>query len=253
MKAYEAISIILKEMAAMAKPGVKTIDINNYAEKRIVELGCTSANKGYKPEWAKKPYEWATCINVNSIIAHGKPGDYELRNGDIASFDLGIIKDGECADAALSVGIGEISNARRRLLYYAKQTIYEVLHLFTPGRETTDIARAIEYQVLSRGFMVNRRFAGHRIGKEMHMKPNIYNTLDDQQPHHGKLEAGQIYCIEPMITNGKDNLGLFIDSDGWVCVTADGKDSAFYEHMILVTENGPKILTDHFTYKRGEG
>lgn len=250
MRAYEIISIILKEMAAMARPGVKTIDIDVMAEGRIKELGAKSADKGYRPKFAKTPWQWVSCINTNSIIAHGKPGDYGLQNGDIVSFDLGIKKGKECADAALTVGVGEISNARSRLLYYAKQTVYEVIKYMVPGADTKDLASIIEYHASSRGYLVNRRFAGHRIGEQMHMKPNIYNT---QEPSHiyAKLKVGEIYCVEPMITAGKDNLGMMIDPGGWTCVTMDGKDSAFFEHMVEVTENGPKILTTHFEYKQG--
>ena len=246
MKAYEAISIILKEMAAMANPGVKTIDIDAYAERRIKELGAESYNKGYKAQFAKKPWEYVSCINVNSIIAHGRPGDYILQNGDVVSFDLGIKKDNECADAALSVGVGEISNARRHLLKYAKQIIYDAISFMVPGAKTEDIARIIEYHALSYGFLVNRRFAGHRIGEQMHMKPNIYNTHEAEHIY-GILNLGEIYCIEPMITKSKDNMGMFIDPDGWTCVTGDGKDSAFFEHMVEITEAEPKILTTHFT------
>lgn len=251
MEAYEIISTVLKEMAAMAKPGVKTIDIDKMAEKRIKELGAKSYNKGYKPAFAKTPWDWVSCINVNNVIAHGKPSDYELKDGDIVSFDLGIKKGKKCADAALTVGVGELDNARQRLLYYAKQTVYEAINFMVPGAKTDDIARVIEYHALSRGYLVNRRFAGHRIGDEMHMKPNIYNT---QEPTHqyGELKAGEVYCVEPMITRGKDGMGMCIDADGWTFVTMDGKESAFFEHMVEITEKGPKILTTHFTYKKGE-
>lgn len=251
MKAYEIISTVLKEMAAMAKPGVKTIDIDAMAEKRIKELGAKSYDKGYKPEQAKTAWEWVSCINHNNIIAHGKPSEYVLQEGDIVSFDLGIIKGGVCADAALTVGVGEISNTRSRLLYNAKQVLYEAIKFMVPGANTEDLAHIIEYHALSRGYLVNRRFAGHRIGKEMHMKPNIYNT---NEPTHkyAKLKVGEIYCVEPMITVGKDNLGFCVDPDGWTFTTGDGKDSAFFEHMIEITKNGPKVLTTHFTYERGK-
>ena len=250
MTEYDAISIILKELAKMARPGVKTIDIDKHAGKMIKNLGCRSYNQGYKPAFAKTPWEFNTCINVNNIIAHGRPGDYALQEGDIISIDLGIKKGRKCADAALSVGVGEISNARSRLLYYAKQVVYEVIKYMVPGAKTEELARIIEYHTLSRGYLVNRRFGGHRIGTEMHMKPNIYNT---QEPTHqyDTLKVGEVYCVEPMITNGKDAMGLFIDPDGWTCVTADGKDSAFYEHMVRVGKNGPEILTTHFDYKQG--
>lgn len=234
----------------MAKPGVKTIDIDAMADKRIKELGAESYNKDYLPHFAKTRWEHVSCINVNSIIAHGRPGDYALQNGDIVSFDLGITKDGKCADAALTVGVGELENKKSRLLYYAKQVLYEAIKYMTPGRSTKDLANIIEYHALSRGYLVNRRFAGHRIDTEMHMKPNIYNSIE---PNHkwSELKLGEVYCIEPMLTYGKDNMGLMADPDGWTYITADGKDSAFFEHMVEITEKGPKILTTHFTYERG--
>ena len=245
MKAYEAISLILKEASAMVAPDVKTIELDAYVAKRIKELGFVSTDKNYKPEWVKSPWEWSTCINVNSIIAHGRPGDYALQEGDIVSIDMGIKRDEDCADAALTVGVGEISNKRARLLYYAKQVVYKAIEQMEAGRDTAGIAAIIEYHAAARGFLVNRRFAGHRIGEQMHMKPNIYNTVEENHTW-AKLKVGEIYCVEPMLTNGKDNLGMFIDPDGWTCITSDGKDSAFFEHMVEITEDGPKILTTHF-------
>jgi methionyl aminopeptidase len=244
MKSYEAISIILTEMAAMALPGTKTIDINNHAEKRIKELGAKSVNKGYKHETSKVPWPYATCINVNEIIAHGYPTEYELQEGDIVSFDLGIKMGKQCADAALTVGVGEISNKRRHLLKYAKRTVYTVIKYMVAGAKTEDLAEIIESEAMSHGYLVNRRFGGHRIGEQMHMKPNIYNTREDIHTY-GTLKVGEIYCVEPMLTNGKDNVGITRDANLWCYETGDGKDSAFFEHMVEITEQGPKILTTH--------
>lgn len=253
MNAPETISLVLTEMAAMVAPGVKTIDIDAHAEKRLKELGAESVNKGYSQEMSLAPWPTVTCINVNNCIAHGHPNDYELVDGDIVSLDLGIRVNGQCADAALTVGVGQISNQRARLLYYAKQTVYEVIKYMRPGAKTQDLARIIETHALSRGYLVNRRFAGHRIGEQMHMKPNIYNTLetDLDQTHHGVLKAGEVYCVEPMLTNGRDNLGMTVDPNKWCYVTADGKDSAFFEHMVQITNGDPQILTTHFTYTKG--
>lgn len=237
-------------MAAMATPGTKTLDVDAHAEKRIKELGAESVNKGYKHQTAKQPWPTATCININNTIAHGYPNEYLLQEGDIVSFDLGIRLDGQCADAALTVGVGKISNQRERLLYYAKQTVYEAIKYMVAGAQTEDLARIIETHALSRGFLVNRRFAGHRIGEQMHMKPNIYNSQEKTHTY-GTLKVGEVYCVEPMLTAGKDNFGMLIDPAGWCYVTTDGKDSAFFEHMVEITENGPKILTTHFTYERG--
>lgn len=245
MKPWDAISIILKEMAAMAKPGVKTIDIDAHADKRITELGATSVNKGYMHETAKAPWPTATCINTPGVICHGYPSEYELQEGDIVSFDLGIKIGNQCADAALTVGVGEISNARQQLLRWAKKTLYNVIPYMVPGASTEDLADIIETYALSHNYLVNRRFGGHRIGTEMHMKPNIYNTKESTH-QYATLKVGEIYCVEPMITRGKDNIGTSqLDPNEWCFVTTDGKDSAFFEHMVEITANGPKILTTH--------
>lgn len=251
MKPWEAVSLILKEMTQMVAPGVRTLDIDIMAEKRIKEIGYHSYTKGYKPEWSKTPWEFVSCIGVNSVIAHGKPGEYILKEGDLVSFDLGICDDEHnCGDAALTVGVGEISNANQRLLYYTKQTLYEAISHIKAGLNTEDLAKIIEYHAMSRGYLVNRRFGGHAIGKEMHMSPKINNTVEDDIKWE-ELKAGQILCIEPMMTSGKDNLGG-TDPNGWTFWTHDGKPSVVFEHMVEVQENGAKILTDHFTYTPGQ-
>jgi methionyl aminopeptidase len=246
LKPWEAISLILTGMAAQAVPGKKTIDIDMWAEKRIKELGATSVNKGYKQQTSKSPWPFVSCINVNDVIAHGYPSDYELQEGDIVSFDLGIKIGNQCADAALTVGVGEISNQRRQLLTWAKRVLYEAISYMQPGADTQDIAQVIETFCLRHGFFVNRRFGGHRIAEEMHMKPNIYNTVESIHTY-GKLKVGEIYCIEPMITRSRDNLGICTDPNLWCYKTADGKDSAFFEHMVLITNSGPKVLTTHIS------
>lgn len=250
MTAHGAISTILTRMAKMAVPGMLTEIIDAHAETWINELGATSVNKGYKHERAKAPWPTVSCINVNNCIAHGYPNKYALQEGDIVSFDLGIRIAGQCADAALTVPVGEISNKRQKLLYYARATVYEAIKYMQPGANTEDIARIIETYALSRGYLVNRRFAGHRIGPDMHMKPNIYNTIEPGHKYD-KLKEGDVFCIEPMLTIGKDNMGICADPGGWCYVTADGKDSAFYEHMVEITNDGPKILTTHFTFEKG--
>lgn len=251
LKPAKIVSQVLKEMAAMVAPGVKTSQIDDFAAKRIEELGARSYNKGYKPQWAQAPYPAVACIGVNFVICHGIPSEYELKEGDIVTLDLGIIDDeGNCGDAALTVPVGEVENKRSRLMYYAKQTLYEVIKHVRDGVSTEDLAKVINYHAMSMGYLVNRRFGGHAIGKEMHMTPKIFNT---PEPVHfyEKLKAGQVICIEPMLTRGKDNMGVSLDN-GWTIVTHDKKETAMFEHMILVKEDGCEILTDHFTYERGK-
>ena len=245
MKAYEIVSEVLKMMMRMAVPGARGIDIDEAAEAEVIRLGGKSYNKGYKPVWAKEPYPSVCCINVNSIIAHGIPTDYVFQEGDIVGFDLGVLDgEGNCGDAAVTVSIGQISNEKARLLRHARFACYEGIKQVRPGINTYEITKAIERYSLQRGFRVNRNFSGHGIGKEMHMRPHIYNTTEEKN-EYAELSVGQILCIEPMLTTGKDAVGLMV-KNGWSFVTSDGKPSAVFEHMVEVTQDGCKILTTHF-------
>lgn len=237
------VSDVLLKMAEAAKVGVSLLELDALAERRIVELGATSYNKGYKPEWAQSPFPTATCISVNSIIGHGIPNEYKLRSGDLVNFDLGIKIGGLCGDASLTVGIGEISNQDERLLDIAKKTTYFVISLLMPGANTFDIAYKTERFVWGWHHEVNRVHAGHRIGEEMHMKPNIYNNTDERF-EYTTLKVGEVYCIEPAITRN-DPYGVRLEG-GWGMATRDGKKSAMFEHMVKITPNGAEILTTHF-------
>lgn len=240
------ISEILKELAEMGKPGVNLLEIETKAAKLLKKYGVKSFNKDYKPDWAQSPYPAITCLNVNSIIAHGTPNDLVLEDGDILGIDLGIVDaEGYCGDAALTIPVGNVDNRKSRLLYYANKTIYEGIKYMQPGTDTRDIAEAIQKYARTRGYKVNRRFAGHKIGPgAMHQKPNIYNTVEDEHKW-GKLEVGDVYCIEPFLTPGGDDVGGVLPN-GWTYATQDAQPSAFFEHMVLITKDGPEILTDHF-------
>lgn len=242
----QIVTLILLDLVRLTKPGVKTIDLNNHAEKMIASFGVKSYNKGYCPPGAIKPFPYAVCINTGNVIAHGFPGDEILVDGELVSYDLAIIdKEGNCADAAITVGVGEISPAKKRLLYYAYKTMMAGVEQLYPGKNTEEIARNIEQYAMARGYKINRRFCGHGIGREMHEQPKIYNTTEKTHKY-AVLEEGQIVCVEPMITYGADDIGV-MDSNGWICRTADGKPSAFFEVMVKITKEGPEILTKHIT------
>lgn len=248
---YEIVSFILRDLAARVEPGIKTIDLNNHAADLIKKFGVKSAILGYYPKKVLKPYPAVTCICVNSEIAHGIPGEQVLGEGDIVSFDMGIIDSfGNAADAALTVPVGEITNVKKRLLYYAYNTTMIGAAECRVGANTETIARAISQYAIQRGYLVNRRFSGHTIGKEMHEKPAIYNTVEakspDFNPEYAVLKEAQIVCIEPMLTPGRDDKGVLdSSSSGWTFRTFDGAPSAFFEVMVKITKEGPKILTNH--------
>lgn len=245
LERWDILSQILKEMAETAKVGVTTMELNNIAEKRIEQWGYSSYNKGYKPDWAPTPFPCVSCISVNDEMAHGIPSDYKLQEGDMVNIDLGIMDgNGDCADAALSFGIGEISNRNRHLLKYAKRILYEAIDQVRDGVNTYEITQAIVQACARYNFRAQKRFAGHTIGKKMHMPPRIYNT-EEPQNAYDVLHEGQIICIEPVVTESRDNLGY--STDGWAFKTNDGKPSAYFEHMVRVTKDGAEVLTTHIS------
>lgn len=244
-KAATIVSAMLQRLAAECKVGMTGKQLTEMAEAMLTEYGATSFNKDYKPSWAKVPYPAALCVSPNGIIIHGIPNEYAFREGDIVTLDLGIVVDGLCGDAALTVPIGEISNANARLLRHARKAVYAYIDELKPGVNTRDLAAHMTRWATQRGFNVNRRGAGHTIGVQMHMKPTMYNTVEDDVHTYGEVKAGMVVCIEPILTQSKDTIGALL-SDGWSVATMDGKNCAMFEHMVRITETGAEVLTTHF-------
>lgn len=253
LKVWDIISLILKELASHVRPGITTLTLNNLARELIKKYDVASFNRGYHPKWAVEPYPYETCISVNNEIVHGLPSERILQDGDLVNIDLGIIKDGVCADAALSVGVGEISEEDKLLLHFAKKALYAGIAKVRAGVKIDTIARAIEETAWHRKFVVNAMFVGHGIGKEMHEEPSIYHARnpyyqEEQAKEYQKyldieLKAGQIICLEPALTK-YDKFGMPTENR-WTFVTKDGSKSAMFEHMVEVLPDGYKILTSH--------
>jgi methionyl aminopeptidase len=254
MKIWDIESLILKDLASHVRPGITTMTLNNLARDLIKQYDVASFNRGYHPDWAPGPYPYETCISVNDEIVHGLPSERVLKNGDLVNIDLGIIKDGQCADAALSMGVGEISEEDKTLLHFAKKALYAGIAVIRDGVRVETIARAIEDTAAHRKFVVNTTFTGHAIGKQMHQEPYIYHARNpfyndnqaaaDYQSHLNKtLHTGQIVCLEPAVTK-RDRYGEQCENK-WTFRTRDGSKSALFEHMILVKEDGYEILTTH--------
>lgn len=249
MTSWQIVSEVLKKMQIQAQPGVRLSELDRLAEDYIIEQGGRPYNKGYmgKDTWPEngkpvKEFPFTLVVNVNSVIAHGFPSPYQLKPGDIVSFDVGVEKDGLCGDAAFTMGVPPVSNKNVRLLYYAKRTLYEGIKKVKAGANTRDIARAMEIYVINRGFVMNETFASHYIGKEMHGDAIPNFTFPDYP--NSVLKDGDMICLEPIITY-EDRFGQ--KAGDWAFVTRDGRNSAMFEHQLLVTKDGCQVLTDHFT------
>lgn len=251
MKIYEKVSQILIYAQELIKPGAVMRDVDQLVAKRMAEMDVVSSDFQYKPDWANVPFPAHICLSVNDVICHGIPNPYAFKEGDIVTIDIGIKdkKTGECGDAAITVGVGEIANKDERLLRYAKRAVYVGIQQIHAGAKVIDIGRAISVYSLQMGYVVNKAFSGHAIGPEMHMEPYIPNhweiTEDYEKQFDGVLKEGDIVCIEPMLTYGKDPIGMRLN-DGWTWQTRDHKNVAMFEHMVRVEKDGATILTTHF-------
>lgn len=248
-KPWEIVSEVLRLMSLTAGTGITTQHLNDLAEKKVLELGGTPYNKGYKPEWAQSPFPATLCTSVNDQMCHGIPSDYKLKDGDIISLDIGVKKDGLCGDGALTIGVGNISNRDERLLRYGKQTLMEGIKIIKPGVQLKEIAHTMEQFAGLRGYVINHVFGGHGIGATMHEPPFISHVTWPKghkmaiEAEH-KLKEGDMICLEPILTY-QDKLG-FPSTDGWTWKTRDAKKACMFEHQILIEKDGYKILTNHF-------
>ena len=224
---------ILEEMHQQVKPGVTTMDLEKFAERRLAQAKAKPAFKGYRG------YPCCLCASVNEQIVHGIPSNRRLNEGDIVSLDLGVIIDGYYGDSAMTVPVGTISEPLQRLLRVTEESLRLAIDKARVGNRLGDVSSAVEHHVVSSGFSVVREFVGHGIGRQLHEEPQIPNF---GPPGYGPpLKEGMVLAIEPMVNVGGP--GLKILDDQWTAVTVDGAYSAHFEHMIAVTQNGPDVLT----------
>ena len=221
------------DLAARIVPGVETRELDRQAEVLIGRLGGISWFKGYRG------YPATICISVNEEVVHGIPGRRKLKDGDVASLDIGVKFEGLHADTAVSVPVGRVDAAAERLLAVTRDALAEGVARARPGGRVGDISHAVQTFVERSGFTVVREFVGHGIGRREHEEPQI--------PNYGEagkgpaLIEGQALAIEPMVNEGGP--AVRVREDGWTAVTTDGRRSAHFEHTVLVTAAGPVILT----------
>ncbi len=252
--------LLIDLRSTWAKPGKNLLDLESYAATLLTILGAKSANRGYHPSWSKTPYPAILCLSVNDTISHGIPHSYTLKDGDLLTIDCGLSVDNSFADAALTIGIGTISNRDERLLRFAKKALEVGISCVKPGVKVTEPGRAIEKFARQNGFVVNKRLGGHGIGMQMHEEPVIpmhdigvqeIKTIVNGKPKYTYkdwenlpvFEIGKRYCLEPHLSY-KDQYGI-MKGDGWTIMTKDGKKSAMFEHEIEVTADGCRVLTTH--------
>ena len=232
-RSNQIVAKILSELGLMIKPGIRTKDLNEYAERRTREMDAVPAFKGYRG------YPASLCTSINEEIVHGIPSSRTLRSGDIISLDFGVVYDGFYGDAAVTYPVGEITPQVEKLIATARESFAMGVAKIKEGNRLSDISYAIQSHVESQGFSVIRSFVGHGIGFSLHEEPQIPNF---GSPGRGpKLKPGMVLAIEPMIAIG--NWEVEILSDNWTAVTKDRSLSAHYENTVALTQNGVEILS----------
>lgn len=224
----------LTELRQKVQPGMTTEEMDDLAEEYARKHKARPAFKNYHG------YPKSLCASINNEVVHGIPSAKRaVKEGDILSMDFGVEFEGYYGDAALTIPVGQIDAKREKLLRVTREALEHGIEQMRAGNRLSDISAAVQQWVERSGLSVVREFVGHSIGTKMHEDLQLPNY---GEPGHGpKLQAGMVLAIEPMVNTGSPAVRVL--DDKWTAVTADGGDSAHFEHTVAVTENGPWILT----------
>lgn len=238
-KAGHALAEVMREISKAVKPGISTLEIDELAEKLILEKGAAPAFKGYGGK--RNPFPATICASINEGVVHGIPSESAvLKNGDIFKIDIGLKLDGYFADMARSFAIGDVSGEARKLIDITEKSFWKGIKNLKEGANLSDYSNNVQKTAEDAGFSVVKNLVGHGIGKNLHEEPQVPNYFE-RGFRDFPLKAGMTLALEPMINAGTHE--TVIGSDGWVFETADGKLSAHYENTILITKDGVEVLT----------
>ena len=226
---------VFDELKEVIREHVTTLDIDTYVAKALHKRGMKSTTKGYMG------YKHVCCVSLNDEVVHGVPSVQRvLRAGDLVKVDICASLNGYCADMARPFFIGtEMPQNIQKFVAVAQRALDAGIAQVQVGSRLTNISAAVQREVEREGFSVVRDFAGHGIGKNMHEEPEILNYgVSGKGPI---MQSGMAFAIEPMITVG--SYEIFIDQDDWTAKTVDGSLAMHVEDTVIVTENGPMIVT----------
>lgn len=235
-RAGRVVSKVLERMREMVRPGVTTEELDGAAADVIRAEGAEVAFKGYLG------YPKHICVSINEEVVHGIPGQRRLAEGDVVGVDVGARVEGFYGDAALTLPVGRIAPDAERLLRDTREALIEGIRAMRPHARLRDVSRAIQAYADERGYGIVRQYVGHGIGQAMHEDPQVPNYVPKSFPDGDlRLLPGMALALEPMLNLGSDEVETL--EDGWTVVTKDRALSAHFEHSVLVTEQGPEVLT----------
>lgn len=225
---------VLRKTVEVIRAGVSTGEVDAAAAQFMADLGCRSAFLGYRC------FSGQVCISLNEEVVHGiGRANRFIQNGDIVKIDVGVIKDGWIGDNATTVPIGAIRPEVHQLLRATEESLHVAISHAVPGGMLRKLCGSVEDFVKRFNFTVVKQFVGHGLGRKLHEKPEVPNF--DSGNIKTRLAAGMVLAIEPMVNMGTGEVEIL--SDRWTAVTRDRRPSAHFEHTVLITDDGPEILT----------
>ncbi len=235
-KSSKIVGTVLREINDLIKPGMSTKDLDEFAEKRIREMGAVPSFKGYHG------FPSSICSSINNEVVHGIPNKNKIiKNGDLVKIDTGAYLDGFHGDSCISICVGDVSEQAKKLSEVALQALIAGLSKIKSGNTLLDVAGAIEDVVKTNGFSVVEDYTGHGVGRNLHEEPSVFNFRTNELPNV-VLREGMTLAVEPIVNQGSKFCKTL--NDKWTVITKDGKLSAQWEHTIVVMKDGIEILTD---------
>lgn len=229
----------------MAKPGTRTIDIDRAVEALYAKYGATPLFKGYGGTNPKVPFPASTCLSLNEQVVHGIPSNREIRDGDVLKVDTACKLNGWCADAAVSILVGNARPERRRLVEAGQRVLQIAMEELPRRRWWSEIASRMQQYAEGLGYSMVEQYVGHGIGRIMHENPQVPNyvvrSLKELRKVDFRLEPGLVLAIEPMLNMGKSDTRVL--NDHWTVVTKDGLPSVHVEHTLALTAEGVIVVT----------
>ncbi len=236
-QACRTASEILERVVDLVRPGISTKEVDQAAADLMAEAGVQSAFLGYR--LGHRVFPGNICISLNDEIVHGIGSQRRIQYGDIVKLDIGVIQDGRVGDTAFTVPVGMIDDRTERLLRVTEAALQRAIEIMQEGTRLGDVCATIEEMATRERFNVVREFVGHGVGRKLHEEPQVPNY--GRRGSGPRLKAGMTLAVEPMINAGTAAVKLL--DDGWTVCTADGMPSAHFEHTVLITREGPEILT----------
>ncbi len=230
---------VLDEIEKAIVPGKTPFQLDEFAQRLILDLGDEPSFLHYWPEGANKPYPATLCVSTNDEVVHGIPGKKKFKEGDIVSIDLGIKHKGFHSDSARTVPVGKIDDNARKLINATRAALLAGINVARAGNHIGDIGSAVSEFVKQHGFSIVEELGGHGIGTEVHEEPHIPNF--GKEGEGMELKEGMVLALEPIVNEGSKK--IYLMGDGYTFRTKDGKRSAHFEHTILIMEGAPEIFT----------